>query len=119
MIKQEFQQRFEAALEAAVQNAERQLHRSVSRQLHIRLYDADHAGDLLTVNQATDALYVGENLFYRIIDLAVIEVSSQITVLFVRVSGHAPSTFEQTWNDPPGSGPFKQLLAKTIKVIEE
>ena len=119
MIRQEFQQRFEAALEAAVQNAERQMHRTISRQLLIRLYGANHAGDLITVNQAIDALYLGENLFYRIIDLAVIEVSSQITVLFVRVSGHAPSTFEQTWNDPPGSGPFKQLLAKTIKVIEE
>ncbi len=119
MIKQEFQQRFEAALEEAVQYAERQLYRTLSRQFHIRLYGANHAGDLLTLNQATDALYLGETLFYRIIDLAVIEVSSQNTVLFVRASGHTPLTFEQTWNTPPGSGPFKQLHAQTIKVIEE
>jgi hypothetical protein len=73
----------------------------------------------LEVNQATDALYLGEDLFYRIIDIAVIEVHSQVTLLFVRASGHAPTVFEHTWNDPPGSGPFKQLLAKTIKVFEE
>ena len=47
MTKLEFQQRFEAALEVAVQNAEHGLRRTVSRQLHIRLYGADHAGDLL------------------------------------------------------------------------
>ena len=119
MTKQEFQQRFEAALEGAVQNAEHQLRRTLSRQLRIRLYGADHAGDLLEVNQATDALYLGEDLFYRIIDIAVIAVHSQVTLLFVRASGHAPTVFEHTWNHPPGSGPFKQLLAKTIKVLEE
>jgi hypothetical protein len=119
MTNQEFQQRFEAALEVAVQNAEHQLHRTLSRQLHIRLYGADHSGELLEVKQATDALYLGEDLFYRIIDIAVIETGSQATVLFVRASGHTPATFEHTWNDPPGSGPFKQLLAQTIKVVEE
>lgn len=119
MTKHEFRQRFEAALEVAMQNAERQLRHPLSRRLSIRLYGADHAGDVLEVDQATDVLYLGEDLFYRIIDIAVIETNSQATVLFVRASGHAPATFEHTWNDPPGNGPFKQLLAKTIKVIEE
>ncbi|HEX6480111.1 MAG TPA: hypothetical protein VF043_14810 [Ktedonobacteraceae bacterium] len=118
MTKQEFQERFEAALEVAVQNAEHQLNRTLCRELHIRLYGANHSSDLLEVKQATHALYLGEDLFYRIVDIAVIESRPQATVLFVRASGHTPATFERTW-DPSGNGPFKQLLAKTIKVVEE
>jgi hypothetical protein len=65
-----------------------------------------------------DRLYLGEGRFYRIIDVAVIEIAEDYTICFVRASDHAPGTFEQTWNSPAGSGPFKQLIAKEIRVIE-
>ena len=38
------------------------------------------------------------------------------TDIFARVSGHAPGSFDQTWNEPPGTGPFKQLIAEHIRV---
>ena len=63
-------------------------------------------------------LYLGTDRFYRIIDVAVIEVGKGHTTVFVRASDHKPASFEQTWNDPPGSGPFKQLIADSIKVSE-
>jgi hypothetical protein len=60
-----------------------------------------------------DKIYVGSDRFYRIIDVAIIEVLSNEYVAFVRVSGHAPDALGVTW-DPTGSGPFKQLIAEKI-----
>jgi hypothetical protein len=57
-------------------------------------------------------------LFNPIIDVAVIKVSHDEVTVFVRPSGYAPRSFEETWNDPPGSGPFKQLLAGKIELLD-
>jgi hypothetical protein len=40
----------------------------------------------------------------------VLRVTGEVTTIFMRVSGHPPDTFEKTWNQPVGNGPFKQLL---------
>jgi hypothetical protein len=46
-----------------------------------------------------------------VIDVSVMKATSNITRARVVVSGHKPVVaFEQTWNDPPGSGPFKQMI---------
>lgn len=119
MTEQEFTQRFKKALEEAMQIAENQLHRNLPHQFRIRLHGANHSGDELEVDQVAKALYLGEESFYRIIDIAVVEVHSQYTVLFVRVSAHAPSSWERTWNNPPGNGPFKQLVSLNIKVMDD
>jgi len=48
--------------------------------------------------------------FPRIIDLAVCGIEGDETVVWVRPSAHALATnLEQTWNQPPGAGPFKAL----------
>lgn len=93
------------------------MNRPVPNDLQISLHGAGHAGDLLSPSEALDELFPDENKFYRIIDVAVIAVSDQFTRVFVRASGHEPGSFEQTWNDPPGSGPFKQIISKEIKLI--
>jgi hypothetical protein len=71
---------------------------------------------VLAVAAAGDALYLGDDRFYRIIDVAVVGVSADTTTVFVWASAHHPGSFNETWNDPPGSGPFKQLIADEIKV---
>jgi hypothetical protein len=38
-----------------------------------------------------------------------------VTTIFMRVSGHRPDTFAKTWNQPVGSGPFKQLLPEKME----
>jgi hypothetical protein len=116
MTLDEFAKLFQDALNTALKNAEERLHRKLPPDLKVMLHGAGHSGDLLDPVAATKALYLGEDKFYRIIDVSVIRVSAKGTTVFVRASSHRPGSFEQTWNNPPGSGPFKQLIAKDIEV---
>jgi hypothetical protein len=109
MTREEFGQRLQDALETARLKAEQLLGVSLPRTYRVRLYGAGHGGDVVDVETAADALYLGEDLFYRVIDVGVVEATRAITTVFVRASAHPPGGFEQTWNTPPGSGPFKQL----------
>jgi len=109
MTKAEFEQRFKDALEEAACLADEQLGRRVPRHFVVELHGAGHSKDRVSAADAADALFLGDDLFYRIIDFGVVEVSPNTTTVFVRASDHEPSSWDRTWNTPPGSGPFKQL----------
>ncbi len=112
----EFYRLFQKALEIAAINAEKQLHRKLPTNTTISLHGAGHSGYLMDPLNAAKKLYLGEEKFYRIIDVSVIKVTLKESVVFIRASSHMPSTFDETWNDPPGSGPFKQLITKEIDI---
>jgi hypothetical protein len=114
MTKDEFRQLFIGALNVAAQTAERRLGGTISRAFAIDLHAPPSRHGLVTVDEALDRLYLGNDRFYRIIDIAVTDVAPDRTVAFVRVSGHAPDKFGDTW-DPSGAGPFKQLSAQPIE----
>jgi hypothetical protein len=120
MTKQEFGRLFQSALDAAALDTEAKLGRQLPHRFRIRLFGAGHSGDLLSPESALDALYLGEHRFYRVIDVGTIEVGDECLTIFVRASAHTPGSFEQTWNDPPGSGPFKQLgTAQDLEIALE
>src|SRR6185436_14842876 len=118
MNKDSFKNLFERSLEVAALNAEAKLGRSVPHAFMIELHDAGHSGILLTPDQTFELLFLGEDIFYRIIDIAATTVFRSYTRVFVRISNHAPSTFDKTWNQPPGTGPFKQILAEELCIKE-
>jgi hypothetical protein len=113
---EEFYKLFQSALNIAIKNAEDQLQRALPSNLMVVLHGAGHSGDLMDSLTAAKALYLGETKFYRIIDVSVIKVSGSMCTLFVRASSHAPASFDKTWNNPPGSGPFKQLFSTKIEI---
>lgn len=114
MTKNEFRRLFLQSLEAAAENAEVRLGRPVPRSFDIELHAAGASGRTMSVGQALDLIYLGSERFYKIIDVAIRRVLSGKSVAFVRVSGHPPAPFSQTW-DPAGLGPFKQILAEKIE----
>jgi hypothetical protein len=59
-------------------------------------------------------IYLGGDRFYKIIDVAIRKALPKETVAFVRVSGHPPVDFSETW-DPSTFGPFKQIIAERIE----
>lgn len=116
MTKQRFRHLFLRALRAAAEMVDARLASRIPRTFLIELYDPTSSGDLMSVDEATDKLYLGNDKFYRIIDIAVRKISSDKTIAFVRVSGHPPGPFSETW-DPKNLGPFKQIIAQTIEEI--
>jgi hypothetical protein len=60
-------------------------------------------------------LWLSEDRFYRIVDLIVAEVATSTTWIWARESGHEPSSFEKTWNQPPGVGPFKVAVFDRVR----
>jgi hypothetical protein len=118
MDKQEFGQLFFNSLTESARNAEERLGKPIVRAFEIELHGAGYSGMCFTPDHALDALFLDENHSYRIIDIAVIEIHPAQTRIFVRASAHRPSSFEKTWNQPPGAGPFKQILAEDIRVFD-
>ena len=115
MNKSEFNQAFLSALEEAAIYAESSLGRRIPRNFVIELHGAGTSGAQMSPEDALDALFIDERRFYRIIDVAVIEVAPNQTTVFVRASGHQPAPLEQTWGG--ASGPFKQIQAEEIRLI--
>jgi hypothetical protein len=115
MARDAFKILFQSALETAAEHASKILGRAVPRVFAIEMHGLAPTSRTLTVDEAFDAIYLEPERFYRVIDLAVLRVSGEVTTIFMRVSGHSPETFEKTWNQPAGSGPFKQLLPDKIE----
>ena len=117
MRKNEFKSLFLRVLEEASQEVEIKMGIQISRNFEIRLYGAGSSNLPLDIDAALNLLYISEEQFYRIIDVSIIAIGKDKTQVFVRTSDHKPSSFEKTWNTPHGYGPFKQLIAKDIKLI--
>jgi hypothetical protein len=113
MTKEEFREFFQRSLNVAADNAEAKVPPPIPRSFLIGLHAFGYDDRLVSVDEAVEKIYVGSDRFYRIIDVAIIEVLANESVAFVRVSGHAQDALGATW-DPTGSGPFKQLIAEKI-----
>ncbi|MGH9810734.1 MAG: hypothetical protein ACRD9W_26380 [Terriglobia bacterium] len=114
MTKHEFRQLFFRALSEAAQNAEARLGKPIPRSFFVELHAPCSPGRTVSPDEALDEIYLADDRFYRIVDVAIKEVLPEAALAFVRVSGHPPAGFSQTW-DPSDLGPFKQIAAQKIK----
>jgi len=114
MTREDFRQLLLRALERAAENAEDTLNRSIARTFRIELHGLGHSGESFKPDDAVDVIYLGPDHFFKIIDVAVTEVTRDSTTVFVRISGHTPCEFAMTWN-PDDLGPFKQLSSMEIR----
>jgi hypothetical protein len=108
MDKQEFQQLFLRNVSKALESAEKIVGIPLLAGFEIEFHGGGVSGEIISQDRAVDIMYLGENKFYRIIDIGVKYIDdNNRAVVFVRISAHQPSTFEDTWNNPKGNGPFK------------
>ena len=114
MTKKGFRNLFLQALKAAAEAARINVAKAAAHSFLIELHAPGSPDRLVSVDEAVDQIYLGSDRFYRIIDVAIRRVQSGNPVAFVRVSGHSPGAFSQTW-DPANLGPFKQIYAETIE----
>ncbi len=113
MTRAEFLRLFQGALNLAADNAETRLRKPIPRSFLVSLHAFGLDDRPLSVDDAVDKLYLGSDRFFRIIDVAIVEVRSDASVVFVRPSGHPPDAWSTTW-DPTSRGPFKQIIADKI-----
>jgi len=107
MNRSEFKSLFEQVIGEAIEKAKARVDETISPNVMIEIHGAGYTGDIISVAQAFDSIYLGDELYWRIIDVTVKRIEPHQTLVFVRVSGHKPTSFEETWNDPKGYGPFK------------
>ena len=118
MCREKFLQLLYHVLEVACQEVESTLAKPVAREFVVILHGAGYTNWKTTLNEAVEILYLGEDQFYRVIDVAITGVAPNATRVFIRASNHTPTTFAQTWNIPVGYGPFKILVANQVEVLE-
>jgi hypothetical protein len=116
MTKTDFRELFQRALNLAAEIAEEKLAKPIPRSLVVELHAPGSLGERLSVDEALDRIYLGNDRFYRIIDVAIKELLPEKSVAFVRVSGHSPDGFNKTWN-PSELGPFKQIISERIEEL--
>lgn len=114
MTRGKFKSLFHQALISAAEKAELQAKVILPRTFMIDLQAFGYSGPLLTCDKTIDRIYISKNEFYRIIDVAIIGVHPKYAVAFVRVSGHAPSSFSKTLN-PKELGPFNIMISEKIE----
>ena len=120
MTRDEFKKLFESELEKAVVAQEEIQGRKLPRNFEIELYGLGSSGEIIDADFAGDLLFLGENEFIYVVDIAALGASSQVTRFFVRTSGHEPkATFEETYNYAQGTGPFKQVIAMQFRMLPE
>ena len=114
MTKSEFRRLLLQALDRAAVGAEVKLARPIPRSFLIELHGAGSPGQTVPIEEALNRIYLGSDRFYRIIDVAIKKLLPGKSVAFVRVSGHSPTNFNETWN-PSDLGPFKQIIGEAIE----
>jgi hypothetical protein len=115
MHKEEFAQLFLKNVQAALAEAETRLGVAFAPEFEIEFHGCGVPGDTISPQRAVDIMYLGEDRFYRIVDIGVKSVTKNKATIFVRVSGHRPSSFEETWNTPKGNGPFKIIESMSLR----
>ena len=112
--RQEFKAYFDDALNAAAAQAEKRFGVNVPQDKFVELHGAGHGGDRMAPEAAADALYLGPERFYKLIDVAIKWIEGDAAVAFVVVAGFDPCPWEATL-DPGGLGPFKTMLSADIR----
>jgi hypothetical protein len=110
MTKDEFKSRFVAAIAEARRLTAEAYHVDLAPDDEINLHGAGVSGAAMSIEEAVERLYLGDQWFFKIIDVAVMRVQGTRTIEFVRASNHTPCEIDETWNRGEGIAPFKAVL---------
>jgi hypothetical protein len=108
-----FTARFKSELDSATAEAERRLGGHAVRIYRIA-YGDPREPNLISVDTAVGRLLRDAPLLAPIIDISVVAVTDDYTVIFVRPSSHRPVPWDNTWGLPAGHGLFKMLVANDV-----
>ena len=70
----------------------------------------------ISVNDAASHLYVNAHKFHKVINVGLFAVTQGCLRFVVVKTGFQPVVWDQTWNQPAGWGPFKEIIFDSIEV---
>jgi hypothetical protein len=79
----------------------------------VQFFGLGHDGTIIDKDSALDLLYLGIDVYYKIVDVMLVSLKGGIATFFVRPSGHPPGPYSQTWG-PSGLGPFRILRSDRV-----
>jgi hypothetical protein len=116
MNKDEFRSLFLRNVEQAVSIARGMADLPSSPAFQFELHGAGVAGQITPFDRLIDLMYLGESLFYPMIDIGVKAASNNEVTVFVRITAYEPCPFDRTWNTPKGNGPFRVLEPMNLRI---
>jgi hypothetical protein len=109
LSREQFEALLDAAVERTVEVAQRDVAEPLPPSRRYRLRSFGFDDEDLSLDAIADLLYF-DGTFPPIVDVSVRGIAGDATLIWLIVPGYPwTSELEQTWNDPPGSGPFKSL----------
>ncbi len=109
LTEDEFRALFLRAIDDTIDVAQAEVAEPLPRAVRFVLDAFGRGRDESSLEEVLALLY-RDGTFPRVVDVFVRGVASERTIIKVSPSGHAyVSDVAQTWNNPPGMGPFKSL----------
>ena len=105
MDKSSYAQMFDEAVRRALKLAHLD---STSIEPSVEFHGKPNPPQPITTAEALDLLWLSPERFYRIVEVAAFVGENDPPTLFVRLSGHEPSAYSDTW-DPSDLGPFRAI----------
>lgn len=98
---------FEQCIKTAIEEAQQQISEPLPTRFYLGFEAFGQHGKELSIDEVISFLY-RDGAFPRIVDIAVRGIRDGRTFIWIRPSSHQyVKDFSQTWNTPPGMGPFK------------
>lgn len=107
--KDRFNEKFAEAIKRAFYEVCNAKSNSMPLPEKFRVHAPNAPNELIDRDSASALIFINESLFYKIIDVGIILDKHEGNSVFVRVSGHDPVEYENTF-DPSNLGPFKIII---------
>jgi hypothetical protein len=96
-------------IDMTLKSVQREVTEPLPQQLCFELAAFGQAGREISLEEVLSFIYVN-GTFPRIIDVAIRGTTEKCTLIWIRPSSHAyVNNIADTWNQPPGMGPFKSI----------
>lgn len=104
-------------INTTIENVQKEISDPLPRTLYLELAAFGRSGKEASLEEVMSYLYI-DGTFPQVVDIGIKGISKGSTLIRIRPSSHTyVREISDTWNQPPGMGPFKSIGLILPKVI--
>jgi hypothetical protein len=104
-------------INSTIDDVQEEIPDPLPRTLYLELAAFDRSGKDTSFEEVMSLLYI-DGTFPQVVDIGVKGITKGSTIIWIRPSSHTyVSNISDTWNQPPGMGPFKSIGLILPKMI--